>query len=123
MKLKMKMVIFFASVLLTVLAFNLIASYQYVDMVRERSNMEKLSVVHPGLDKETFREQIMHERITELSGEAVRFFDQKRWGLYQASNSIRDPNYNTFKDGRSEFQPIPQAELDLNENLIQNPGY
>ena len=65
----------------------------------------------------------MHERIMELSGEAVRFFDQKRWGLYQASNSIRDPNYNTFKDGRSEFQPIPQAELDLNENLIQNPGY
>jgi tetratricopeptide (TPR) repeat protein len=98
-------------------------AYQFVDMVRERSNMEKLSVVHPGLDKDAFREQIMHERIMELSGEAVRFFDQKRWDLYQASDSIRDPNYNTFKDGRSEFQPIPQAELDLNENLIQNPGY
>jgi len=98
-------------------------AYQYVDMVRERSNMEKLSVVHPGLDKETFREQIMHERIVELSGEVVRFFDQKRWGIYQASDSIRDQNYATFKDGRSEFQPLPQAELDLNENLIQNPGY
>jgi tetratricopeptide (TPR) repeat protein len=98
-------------------------AYQYVDMVRERSNMEHLSVVHPGLDKDAFREQIMHERIMELSGEVVRFFDQKRWGLYQASDSFRDPNYNTFKDGRSEFQPIPQTELDLNENLIQNPGY
>ena len=98
-------------------------AYQYVDMVRERSNMENLSVTRPGLDKDAFREQLMHERIMELSGEAVRFFDQKRWGLYQASDSIRDPNYNTFKDGRSEFQPIPQAELDLNENLIQNPGY
>jgi tetratricopeptide (TPR) repeat protein len=98
-------------------------AYQYVDMVRERSNMEKLSVVHPGLDTEAFREQMMHERIMELSGEVVRFFDQKRWGLYQASDSIRDQNYATFKDGRSEFQPIPQAELDLNDNLIQNPGY
>ena len=102
---------------------NTLEAYQYVDMVRERSNMEKLSVVHPGLDKDAFREQIMHERIMELSGEVVRFFDQKRWGLYQASDSIRDQNYATFKDGRSEFQPIPQAELDLNDNLIQNPGY
>jgi hypothetical protein len=98
-------------------------AYQYVDMVRERSNMEKLSIAHPGLAKDAFREQIMHERIMELSGEVVRYFDQKRWGLYQASDSIRDPNYTTFKDGRSEFQPIPQAELDLNDNLIQNPGY
>jgi hypothetical protein len=98
-------------------------AYQYVDMVRERSNMEKLSVVQPGLDKEAFREQIMHERTVELAGEVVRYFDQKRWGLYQAADSIRDPNFRTFKDGRSEFQPIPQAELDLNENLIQNPGY
>ena len=98
-------------------------AYQYVDMVRERSNMENLSVVHPNLDKDAFREQIMHERIMELSGEVVRFFDQKRWGIYQASDSIRDQNFATFKDGRSDFQPIPQAELDLNENLIQNPGY
>ncbi len=98
-------------------------AYQYVDMVRERSNMEKLSVTQPGLDKDAFREQIMHERIMELSGEVVRFFDQKRWGLYQASDSIRDQNFATFKNGRSEFQPIPQAELDLNDNLIQNPGY
>ncbi len=34
MKLKMKMAIIFASVLLTVLAFNWIASYVYVDMAR-----------------------------------------------------------------------------------------
>jgi hypothetical protein len=98
-------------------------AYQYVDMVRERSNMETLSAAHPGLDKDAFREQIMHERIVELSGESVRFFDQKRWGLYQAFDSIRDQNFATFIDGSSEFQPIPQAELDLNDNLLQNPGY
>jgi len=98
-------------------------AYQYVDMVRERSNMEKLSVTKPGLDKDAFRQQIMHERTAELAGESVRFFDQKRWSLYQAFDSIRDKNFATFIDGRSEFQPIPQAELDLNDNLRQNPGY
>ena len=98
-------------------------AYQYVDMVRERSNMEKLTVAKPGLYKNAFLEQLKHERVIELSGEVVRYFDLKRWGMYNSGNAVRDPNYSTFQDGRSEFQPIPQQELDLNDNLIQNPGY
>jgi tetratricopeptide (TPR) repeat protein len=98
-------------------------AYQYVDMVRERSNMQSLSLAKPGLDKSAFLEQLKHERVVELSGELVRFFDLKRWGMYNSSNSARDPNFATFVEGRSEVQPIPQSELDLNNNLIQNPNY
>ncbi|MGB2012473.1 MAG: RagB/SusD family nutrient uptake outer membrane protein [Flavobacteriaceae bacterium] len=98
-------------------------AYQYVDMVRERSNMLPLSVAKPGLDKDSFLEQIKHERVVELSGEVVRFFDLKRWGMYNSENVVRDPNFESFVEGRSEVQPIPQSELDLNPNLIQNPGY
>jgi len=98
-------------------------AYQYVDMVRERSNMEKLSVTSPGLDKTAFLEQLKHERVVELSGEIVRFFDLKRWGMYNSTNAVRDPNFSTFQEDRSELQPIPQQELDLNDNLLQNPGY
>jgi hypothetical protein len=98
-------------------------AYQYVDLVRERSNMQSLSLAKPGLDKSAFLEQLKHERVVELSGELVRFFDLKRWGMYNSSNSVRDPNFATFAEGRSEVQPIPQSELDLNNNLIQNPNY
>lgn len=98
-------------------------AYQYVDLVRERSNMLPLSTAKPNLDKAAFLEQIKHERVVELSGEVVRFYDLKRWGMYNSSNVIHDPNFEGFVDGRSEFQPIPQSELDLNDNLIQNPGY
>jgi hypothetical protein len=100
-------------------------AYQYVDMVRERSNMSPLAEAHPeiGNDQELFLEQLKHERVVELSGELVRFFDLKRWGMFNSSNAVRDPNFETFKEGRSEFQPIAQSELDLNSNLIQNPGY
>jgi hypothetical protein len=98
-------------------------AYQYVDMVRERSNMEKLSLTSPGLDKIAFLEQLKHERVVELSGELIRLFDLKRWGMYNSGNVVHDPNFSTFQDGRSELQPIPQQELDLNDNLIQNPGY
>ena len=98
-------------------------AYTYVDLVRQRVNMEPLSTAQPGLSKDQFLEQLKHERVVELSGEVTRFFDLKRWGMYNASNAIRDPNFETFVNGRSEIQPIPQSELDLNSNLIQNPGY
>jgi tetratricopeptide (TPR) repeat protein len=100
-------------------------AYPYVDRVRERSNMRPLAEAHPeiGNNQELFLEQLKHERVIELSGELVRFFDLKRWGMFNSSNAVRDPNFETFKEGRSEFQPLPQSELDLNSNLIQNPGY
>ena len=94
-------------------------AYTYVDLVRHRANMEPLSTAQPGLSKDQFLEQLKHERVVELSGEVTRFFDLKRWGMYNASNAIRDPNFETFVNGRSEIQPIPQSELDLNSNLIQ----
>jgi hypothetical protein len=100
-------------------------AYPYVDRVRERSNMRPLAEAHPeiGNNQELFLEQLKHERVIELSGELVRFFDLKRWGMFNSSNAVRDPNFETFTEGRSEVQPIPQSELDLNSNLIQNPGY
>lgn len=97
-------------------------AYTYVDEVRERSNMTPLSSAMPGLDKSAFLVQLMHERLVELSGELVRFDDLKRWGLYNTSNT-NDPNFETFTEGKNEVAPIPQEELDLNPNLIQNPNY
>ena len=88
-----------------------------INKVRARSNMSDLAVGDVDM------EQLQHERVVELSGELVRFFDLKRWGMYNSSNAVRDPNFETFTEGRSEVQPIPQSELDLNSNLIQNPGY
>lgn len=97
-------------------------AYAYVDMVRERSNMNPLSTAKPGLDQTQFLEQLKDERVTELAGELVRLEDIKRWGMYNSSNT-NDPNFEGFIDGKHEVGPIPQSELDLNANLIQNPNY
>jgi tetratricopeptide (TPR) repeat protein len=97
-------------------------AYNYVDMVRARSNMNPLSSVKPGLSQPEFLKQLKDERVTELAGELVRFEDIKRWGMYNSSNP-NDPNFATFREGQDELLPIPQKELDLNTNLIQNPGY
>jgi hypothetical protein len=100
-------------------------AYTYVDIVRARSNMNDLATAHPeiGNDMTAFHDQLKHERLVELANEMVRIEDLKRWGDYGPNSAENDPNFETFIVGRSELAPIPQIEIDLNENLRQNPGY
>jgi hypothetical protein len=96
-------------------------AYDYVDMVRVRANMHPLSVAKPGLDKNAFLVQLQHERVVELAEECVRYFDLRRWGLYNNTNT-NDPNFETwtFED---RWANIPLAEREVNPNLTSNPGY
>ena len=103
-------------------------AYPYVDRVRERAGLAKLSVVRPGLSQAQFLQQLMHERITELTGESLRWNDLARWGYFDdpaklAELKARDPEFNNFVIGRNKYMPIPQSEIDINPNLIQNPGW
>jgi tetratricopeptide (TPR) repeat protein len=95
-------------------------AYTYVNRVRARSNMNDLT---PGLNEEDFHTQLKHERLVELFGEQIRLDDLKRWGDYNATIAVNDPDFSTFVTGKSERAPIPQRELDLNKNLRQNPGW
>ena len=62
------------------------------------------------------REALRRERNAELGFELHRFFDLVRWGI--AKDVLPG-----FEEGKHEFFPIPQTEIDLNPNLTQNPGY
>jgi hypothetical protein len=103
-------------------------AYQYVDRVRQRAGLAKLSVVKPNLTQDQFLKQLMHERITELTGEDVRWLDLMRWGYLDDQAKVnelkaRDFEFNSFVVGKSKYLPIPQSEIDINPNLKQNPGY
>lgn len=98
-------------------------AYPFVDLVRQRAGLAKLSVVKPGLNQQQFLEQLKHERITELSGEGHRWEDLARWGDLGPALAVRDAGFSHFVKGKDEFYPIPQSELDLNPNLQQNPGW
>ena len=112
-------------------------AHEYVNIVRARSNMNDLEITAGGeLSQADFREQIKHERLVELCGEYIRWFDLKRWGEYgpQIANDFtvpatgdviaRNPNFANFRVGQDELFPIPLDELDLNPNLLpQNPGW
>lgn len=103
-------------------------AYQYVDRVRQRSGLEKLSVTRPGLSQAQFLQQLMHERITELTGEQVRWNDLARWGYFDDATKLdelktHDPEFNNFVIGKSKYMPIPQTEIDINPNLKQNSNW
>jgi hypothetical protein len=95
-------------------------AYQYINEVRRRAGLDDLTA---GLSESDFHEAIIQERAVELMFESIRMFDLKRWGLWNSSLVANDPNFEGFVDGKSEVAPIPQRALDLNENLVQNPGY
>ncbi|NOR34947.1 MAG: RagB/SusD family nutrient uptake outer membrane protein [Bacteroidales bacterium] len=96
-------------------------AYDYVDMVRERSNMFPLSVAKPGLGRSEFLTQLQHERVVELAEECVRYFDLRRWGMYN-NNNMNDTNFETWTS-EDLWVNIPLAEREVNPNLSSNPGY
>lgn len=96
-----------------------------INKVRTRAGLTPL--VASAFTQESLRQQIMHERVTELTGEGVRWFDLQRWGLLENQASVerlkaRDPDFSNFVVGKSRLLPLLQTEVDLNK-LAQNPGW
>lgn len=78
-----------------------------------------------GLSQQEFRQEILNQRRWEFAGEYHRWYDLKRTGqlipvmsewLENQGFLLPVPEYKTV-------YPIPQREMDLNPELVQNPGY
>lgn len=79
------------------------------------------SLIYASAGAQLFSDIIL-ERRKELAFEGDRFYDLNR--LKQ--DVIRTPEYQTgnisYSDTR-RISPIPQSELNVNPNIVQNPGY
>jgi hypothetical protein len=106
---------------------NRAACAQYIQQVRNRANLPNRQAEFAALSKEAMRDVIAHERALEFALEGHRFDDIRRWGWLEnpaklAMLKAHDPEFNSYVPGREYFS-IPQAEIDVNKNLIQNTGY
>jgi starch-binding outer membrane protein, SusD/RagB family len=100
---------------------------EYINKVRRRVNMSDLDAAMFN-NYGSLMEQIKHERLVELAGESVRWFDLDRWGDIHSQESVnqlaqRDPDFNTYTVGINHLYIIPNRELSLFPGLTQNPGY
>ncbi len=119
--------------------------YSTLKALRARAGF-RISDITPGLSKEQMREFIQNERRVELAFEEHRFFDTRRWMLFenpihkedmlkirgariikQTDNSIFFSLNNTVQNRAFEskmyFYPIAESELLKNKSLNQNSGW
>jgi starch-binding outer membrane protein, SusD/RagB family len=105
---------------------------QYVNMVRARArngtgaeNRSSPADLSTGLSQAQARQAIFDERKWELAYEGKRWFDLVRQGfpVFQAA-LMTDPTVIPANVQPTRMVwPIPQAQIDLNPALTQNPGY
>ncbi|MBR5717103.1 MAG: RagB/SusD family nutrient uptake outer membrane protein [Bacteroidales bacterium] len=108
---------------------------EYLNCVRRRAG-------EPDLASCTLAD-IQIEKRCELCGEGVRYQDIQRWGIAKDilakqgekipstgpdgiiwdTKANNDPSKYGYKTGKHELLPIPFKEVQMNENIKQNPGW
>ena len=105
-----------------------------LNRVRERA-FNGTAHNYSGLSQSECREMIRNERRLEFACEGQRYFDLTRWGIFTSTmqthgdleatltgETIKESISNNVADYHSYF-PIPQHEIDLNSEILQNDEY
>jgi hypothetical protein len=108
------------------------AAIGYVNMVRARArngtgseNRAEPADLSASLSQADARAAIFDERKWELAFEGKRWFDLVRQGftVFQTAEATDPTVIPANIQPTRMVWPIPQAQIDLNPNLTQNPGY
>ena len=91
------------------------SAYEAINNVRDRAGLDPLS----GLSYEEFRDAVYRERRHEFVAECKKWFDLVRTGRLIEVMTANGKNV----EEKHKLFPIPQRELDVNENMVQNFGY
>lgn len=111
-----------------------------INRLRKRPDVN-MPLVKAGLTQHQMRELVRNERMVELAFEGHRLFDCRRWRI--AEEVFPGKVYGLeYKDGQGQWNtvsiegfvkvfnpdkhylwPIPQKEIDLNPNFVQNPNW
>jgi hypothetical protein len=125
--------------------------FEYINLVRDRAGLGGVveswnsysKTPNKPNTKEGMREIIRNERMVELCFEGSRFWDLKRWMLAEAymnkgirgwnaaiTENVTPESYYIEKTialpvfrFRDYFWPIPESDIIINPNLVQNLGW
>lgn len=92
-----------------------------LNLVRARVG---LTPVPNTLTQAEMRARIEHEFLMEFGWENKRLPYLKRHDVFNKATMLpHDPDAEFFDDGKAQYLPIPQTEVDLNPQVEQNPGW
>lgn len=116
---------------------------KYLNLIRERAGIPTYGygagqlAIPSGQD--AMRKAIRAERRVELSFENTRYFDVRRWGIAEETENTPLYGMNILGDGNAFFArtkvenrifekkmyffPIPQKDINIDKNLVQNTGW
>ncbi|MDH6304220.1 hypothetical protein M2463_000725 [Parabacteroides sp. PH5-13] len=107
--------------------------------IRKRSDVNMPTVTT--LNQAELRKIVRRERVVELAMEGLRLYDIRRWRIGEEviPGTVKGMTYENasgalvtvelsgyvkeFKADRHYLWPVPFREIDLNNNLTQNPNY
>lgn len=123
----------------------------YFNEIRRRAGIPDVDVSWQGIPGKDYREIIRQERTIELMFEGHRFFDARRWKIAHLTFSKVQKRWNCFASGYSNqnvqpyddylvlrnsaeptktfvspkhyLYPLGSRDIDINYNLVQNPGW
>lgn len=103
---------------------NISGAVNDVDSIRARAGLPLIQNIKPGIGKDELMEEIIKERELELFAEwGHRWMDLKRTERINSVMNIVSPNKGGTWSSFKQLWPIPQREIQNNNNLSQNPDY
>lgn len=105
--------------------------FNAVNQVRDRAGIVDIPST---LSQEELRRAIRMERLRELPGEGHLYFDVRRWETAATEDPYLGLNHDVLDfrgevlftrtfDEKDYLWPIPEQEIERNDNLDQNPGW
>jgi hypothetical protein len=114
---------------------------KYLNLIRERAGIPQYGTadLQAPLNQDAMREAIRKERRVELCFENVRYFDTRRWKIAEQTDNGPMKGLNIGKDlpdflqvvtfetrvftKRHYLFPIPSNDVNVDKELMQNPGW
>ena len=111
--------------------------YDALNQVRQRPSVE-MPPITAGKTQAELRDIVRNERAVELAFEGLRLYDMNRWhigeekaGLIEGMWYIDNGQWKLWNNGferrfradRDYLWPTPQAEIEINDKMTQNPNY
>ena len=110
----------------------------YINLIRERAGIPQYGSSELAIPSD-MRQAIRDERRIELAFESYRYFDVRRWCIAEQTEGKPIHGMNIEKNGKDFFVrtkvedrvfekkhyffPIPQNDITINTNLVQNVGW